>query len=512
MSTAPHKTDDPATLISTQLTDGVLVAAIDMPGRRMNVFSWALMDAFDALIDRIATDDAVGSAVITSGKSSFLAGADLDMVRGFTRAATTLSRDELRAMTGRLGRLFVRLEALAKPTVAAINGLAFGGGLELTMACTCRIAVDSPGALLGTPEVLLGLLPGAGGTQRLPRLIGTDKGLEYLLSGRSIAPQEALAWGLVDELSPPPELLARASVRASELAMSRRRRDLKKKLDPKPFDFAAAGIMQAIADHYGYPTAVTARYPAYLAIIRAVIGGAALPIGKGSDHEIECFMDLIGDPTAGRMITTLFIDRQRADKLTAPFARAGTPSVVMLANGPAAQQLTVAFGKAGIGLLPPRAAATADMVIVSPHQQRGDGNKFVLLQSPQERVSAASGIYVRGSPTLGTAMEIVLPDGDEEARARALTLAAKLPATPFIRRGATSFLANLVEADNKARAAGLDDDGAVMAMSEAAVRFALREDIGDKALADVAAVVSGIFPAYAGGPFATANRAGSKKA
>jgi len=110
--------------------DGVLVASIDMPGRPMNVFSADLMDALDALMDRVDSDAAVHSVVLTSAKSSFLAGADLVMVRGFTDSAKTLSTDQMFELCGRLGRQFVRLEASAKPWVAAVNGIALGGGLN----------------------------------------------------------------------------------------------------------------------------------------------------------------------------------------------------------------------------------------------------------------------------------------------------------------------------------------------------------------------------------------------
>ena len=116
--------------------------------------SWALMDAFDQLMDRVEGDASVRAVVLTSGKrSGFLAGADLQMVRGFSAAGRTQGRQAMFEMCGRLGRQFVRLEACPKPWVAAVNGLALGGGLELAMACRARVVGDDPRIQLGLPEI-----------------------------------------------------------------------------------------------------------------------------------------------------------------------------------------------------------------------------------------------------------------------------------------------------------------------------------------------------------------------
>ena len=149
--------------------DGILLATIDMPGRAMNVFSRSLMDSLEALITRVQADDARRGAVLTSGEAAFLAGADLEMIQTFTERARHGSTAELRLLFGHLGRLFRRMELSHKPWVAAINGLALGGGLEVCLACHERVVADDPAIQLGLPEIKLGLLPGAGGTQRLPR-------------------------------------------------------------------------------------------------------------------------------------------------------------------------------------------------------------------------------------------------------------------------------------------------------------------------------------------------------
>ena len=199
-------------------SDGVLLATIDMPGRTMNVFSADLMDAIESLMDRVDADESVRAVVVTSGKDTFLAGADLVMVRGFCDAGKTASDDELMALCGHLGRLFVRLESSAKPWVAALNGLALGGGLELALACRKRVVADNPKLQLGVPEIRWGLLPGAGGTQRLPRLCGLEPALDLLLTGRSATPAEALKLGIVDAVVPQDQVVERARAEALALA------------------------------------------------------------------------------------------------------------------------------------------------------------------------------------------------------------------------------------------------------------------------------------------------------
>jgi len=141
--------------------DGVLTACIDMQGRSMNVFSMDMMDSLERLVVHMEQSPEVRAVVLTSGKSAFIAGADLAMVRMFTERARTDSHSALVELCGRLGRIFRRLEKNPKPWVAAVNGLALGGGLEVCLACHARVVSDGPGVMLGLPEIKLGLLPGA---------------------------------------------------------------------------------------------------------------------------------------------------------------------------------------------------------------------------------------------------------------------------------------------------------------------------------------------------------------
>lgn len=182
--------------IQTELDqDGILTVTIDMPGRSMNVLNDELFDAFEAAVTRIETDAAVKGAIVTSGKKDFVAGADIDKVYAIQDPKEAMElADAFKAQLR-------RLEKSTKPVVAALNGTALGGGLELALACNRRIAVSDPKVQIGLPEVKLGLLPGGGGTQRVPRLIGIQNALPLLLEGTALRPEKALSVGLVDELT-----------------------------------------------------------------------------------------------------------------------------------------------------------------------------------------------------------------------------------------------------------------------------------------------------------------------
>jgi 3-hydroxyacyl-CoA dehydrogenase / enoyl-CoA hydratase / 3-hydroxybutyryl-CoA epimerase len=155
--------------------DGVALLVIDIPGRPMNVLTPEFMDELGETIETLAGDAAVKGVVITSAKDSFIAGADLkDLVGVF---ASMQDPKEIYGYARSFTLLFRKLETCGKPLVAAINGTALGGGLELCLACHHRVALNNPKAKIGLPEVQVGLLPGAGGTQRLPRMIGIEKAL-----------------------------------------------------------------------------------------------------------------------------------------------------------------------------------------------------------------------------------------------------------------------------------------------------------------------------------------------
>jgi enoyl-CoA hydratase len=178
---------------------GVALITVNRPNK-LNALSRAVVQELDDAVGRIAGDSALRAVILTgSGEKAFVAGADINEL-------AVLSAVEARQFAAAGQQTFRKLETLHKPSVAAVNGYALGGGLELAMSCTVRFASEN--AMLGQPEVKLGIVPGYGGTQRLPRLVGRGRALELLLSGDSITASEGHRIGLVNAVVPQAGLLS----------------------------------------------------------------------------------------------------------------------------------------------------------------------------------------------------------------------------------------------------------------------------------------------------------------
>jgi 3-hydroxyacyl-CoA dehydrogenase / enoyl-CoA hydratase / 3-hydroxybutyryl-CoA epimerase len=194
---------------TTVVEQGIAIVTFDLPGDPVNKLSSAGRVEFEALFIRLRDDPAVRAIVVISGKpDTFIAGADIEELT----AMTTQAEAERASFEGQ--ELINRIESFSKPVVAAIHGSCLGAGLEFALACHYRIATDHPKTQLGLPEVQLGLIPGAGGCQRLPRLIGLRAALDIILMGKSERAGKAYRLGLVDELVPP-SILREVAVKAA---------------------------------------------------------------------------------------------------------------------------------------------------------------------------------------------------------------------------------------------------------------------------------------------------------
>ena len=293
---------------------GVARIVIDRPGDPVNAIDVRLMEDLAAAIAAARNAQPRG-LVITSGKDGqFVAGADLSLLRG-------TSQSDIERASRYMQRVLNDLAALPFVTVAAINGPAMGGGLEIALACDTRIAADAPNVRVGQTETRLGLIPAAGGTQRLPRLIGLPRALDMILTARQLAPKRALRAGVIDEVVHPAVLLRAAIDHAT--------RDQKRK--PQ----GGATVIERAATHFAPARAFAlrqarsrtlaetkGRYPAPLAAIDAVAIGLAKGMEAGLDAEARAFGELaIGE--AGRSLTALVILTLRQRK--AAFEGLGKP-------------------------------------------------------------------------------------------------------------------------------------------------------------------------------------------
>ena len=472
---------------STLEPDGILLATIDMPGKTMNVFSVDLMDALDALMDRVDSDPAVLCVVLTSGKPSFLAGADLVMVRGYTDAARTENHDTMFRMCGRLGRQFVRLEASPKPWVAAVNGIALGGGLELALACRARLVTDDTRTQLGVPEVRWGLLPGAGGTQRLPRLVGFESAMDMLLSGRSITPADAVRLGLFARTVPAAQLLDEA--RKTARVLQGQDYDATAKFTHLAQDEVPPWSTQTARDitrRFGISDEDFQAYPAYSAITDSVLKGAGLDLAEATAVEMNQFLRLMFDPVAGRMVRTLFLERLRADReLAAP------PSARV-------ESLRVGPISATRGLWT-QALARLKVPQATDDSLPADALEIIDAQGARHRMALRTlDELPRAAPASGTLLAVLTPSGaygrvleivgaPGPARLAAQSLAERLWCLPWPTPGPVSVLQRL-------HGQSLPEQARI------AQECAALPSAGDPVFLDVAACLAGITPAWTGGP------------
>lgn len=295
--------------------EGVATITIDIPGKSVNVITPGFQADLAVAIERVAGDDAVRGVIITSARRDFMAGADLkDLVTAYDRG---VSAADAARFSGELNALYRRLETCGKPVAAAINGLALGGGLELALACHYRVLADAPKVVVGLPEVKVGLLPGAGGTQRLPRLIGIASALKLMVEGRHVAPAEALKLGIVHELAPVAEVVARAR---AWLATGP---EAVAPWDRKGFKVPGGAGQQnpGVAQTFMVSNALVAKetwhnLPAPVAILSAVYEGCQLPFDRGLAVESKYFGRLLSGPVARNLMRTLFVNKGLADSLS----------------------------------------------------------------------------------------------------------------------------------------------------------------------------------------------------
>ncbi len=291
------------TALTLTIEDGIAIITFDLPNEPVNKFSASVIAEFDAILSRFEADQSIMAAVLISGKrDNFIAGADIDAFLEFESAkdAETASAQGHRAMA--------RIGKSRAPIVAAINGACLGGGLEAALACAYRIAGDSPKTVLALPEVQLGLIPGAGGTQRLPRTIGLQGALDMILTGKNIRAKKALQIGLVDELVHPGILREIAIQRAREIASGSLRHE-EKKHGAKELVLEDNPIGRAMVFRQAREMTLKksrGNYPALLAALAAVSAGYHGTPEHGFAEEARLFGEMAASAVSKELIFLFF--------------------------------------------------------------------------------------------------------------------------------------------------------------------------------------------------------------
>jgi len=301
--------------------DAIAVVSWDMPGKSMNVIDLSVMDELDQIIDAMSADENIKGVVITSGKDAFSAGADLSMLEGMLGQFQNLKKSDpegaakaLFENAGKLNLIYRKMETSGKPYVAAINGVAMGGGLELALACHGRVCSDNPKLKLALPEVKVGLFPGAGGTQRVPRLIHTQEALQFLLQGKNFDAKKAKNLGLVHDVVAADQLLAAAKKMITDGLKPVQPWDEKGFKFPGGAVYSPAGFNLFPPANAIYRRETQDNYPGARAIMKCVYEGLLVPFDTAIRIESRYFAEVLQTNEAKHMIRSLFMSLQAINK------------------------------------------------------------------------------------------------------------------------------------------------------------------------------------------------------
>jgi 3-hydroxyacyl-CoA dehydrogenase/enoyl-CoA hydratase/3-hydroxybutyryl-CoA epimerase len=477
--------------------DGIALVTWNSPGRSMNVIDAAVTEELGTIVEQLATDAAIKGVVVTSGKETFCAGADLTVLeglsRGFAELLTAQGEEAANAHVFEESRkwslLCRRIETCGKPWVAAINGTALGGGFELTLACHRRIAADSGRTRLGLPEVKIGLFPGAGGTQRVARIMPPADALQFLLKGEQISVDRAKTLKLIDDVAPAGDLIKAAKAWIASGGSAKAPWDLDTFRLPGGPVQSKAGMLAFTPANAIYRRETYDNYPAARAIMQVVYEGLQLPMDQALRVESRWFAKILRSPEAAAMIRSLFVSMQEINK------GARRPAAV-----PAKKFKTIGVlgsGFMGAGIAYVSALAGLDVVLVDRDPETAANGKAHSQKLMDEQVSRGRATAAERDALLKrivpTADFVALKDCDlvieavfedrkikEEVIARAQNVLG--PNAIFGSNTSTLPITSLAEAfKDRARFVGIHFFSPVERMN--LVEIILGKDTGDVALA-----------------------------
>ncbi len=355
--------------------DGIALVTWDAPGSTMNLIDMTMISELSAIVEQLAADAEVKGAIVTSGKDTFCAGADLTMLEGLSRTFKDLAASQgeeaanarLFEESRKLSQLYRRIETCGKPFVAAINGTALGGGFELALACHRRLAADNAKTRVGLPEVKVGLFPGAGGTQRVARLLPPADALQLLLKGDQLRLDRAKTLKLIDAVVPPGDLIktARDWIKSGGSATA--------PWDAEGFKLPGGAVYSKTGMNIFPPANAIYRretfdnYPAAHAIMQVVYEGLQLPMDAALRVESRWFAKILRSPEAAAMIRSLFVSMQDLNR--------GVRRPADVPARPLKKIGVLGAGFMGAGIAYVSALAGLDVVLVDRDPETADKGK-----------------------------------------------------------------------------------------------------------------------------------------
>ena len=477
--------------------DGIALVIWDAPGKTMNVIDMATIEELSGIVEKLTVDAGIKGAVVASGKDTFCAGADLTMLeklvgvfarmqkeQGVEAAAATLFEE-----SRKLSQLYRRIETCGKPWVAAINGTALGGGFELALACHHRVASQNPKTRVGLPEIKVGLFPGAGGTQRVSRMMPPADAMQMLLKGDQLKLDRAKAMKLVDNVVPPDDLIKTAKEWIKAGGKAKAPWDIDGFKLPGGPVYSKAGVVVCPPANAIYRRETYDNYPAARALLQVIYEGLQLPMDQALRVESRWFARILRSPEEAAMIRTLFVSMQELNK--GARRPAGVPPTRLKKIG------VLGAGFMGMGISHVSAQAGLDVVVIDRDQDSADKGKSALHKQISDHVAKGrikgeerDAILARITPTADYAalkdcdlvVEAVFEDRKVKAEVFAKAQAAMGEGVIFASNTSTLPITSLAENfTDQSRFVGIHFFSPVDRMM--LVEIILGKKTGDKALA-----------------------------
>jgi len=476
--------------------DGIALVTWDAPGRSMNVIDIATILDLSGIVEKTTADESIKGVVITSGKDTFCAGADLALLNNLSMTFAQMVSSEgeefaakrLFEESRKLSQLYRRIETCGKPWVAALNGTALGGGFELALACHHRVAADNDKTRLGLPEIKIGLFPGAGGTTRISRMMMPADALQYLLKGDQLKVARAKGMKLIDNVVPAADLVTAAKDWIKAGGKAQAPWDVKGFKNPGGLVWSKAGMMTFMPANAIYRRETYDNYPAARAALQVVFDGLQLPFDLALQVESRHFAHILRSKEAAAMIRTLFVSMGELNKGARRPANA--PQTKLQKIG------IIGAGFMGASIAYVSAQAGLDVVLIDRDQESADkgkahSHKLMTDQINKGRANAAArdALLARITPTADyealKGCDLVIEAVFEDRKVKAETIAkaqAVVPDVIFGSNTSTLPISSLAEtAKDPSRFIGIHFFSPVEKMM--LVEIIMGKQTGDDALA-----------------------------